>query len=121
MHLRLVLTTEADQHRAEALADQLIKRRLAACVSLTSVCSRYRWQGVTERSEEVQLLIKTSDQRLDDLLAALTDLHSYDTPEILHWSAQAEPAYAAWAQEMISSDDASSAQEATPGNVPPAG
>ena len=121
MHLRLVLTTEADHHRAEALADQLINRRLAACVSLMSVCSRYRWQGVIERSEEVQLLIKTSDQRLEDLLAALMDLHSYDTPEILHWSAQAESAYASWAQEMISSDAASSAQEATPGNAPLAG
>ena len=74
--LLLILTTEADQTRAGALAEQLIMRRLAACVSLMPVQSCYRWQGEIERSQEVQLLIKTSPQRLEELLAALESLHS---------------------------------------------
>jgi len=54
----------------------------------------------------VQLLIKTSPQRLEELLAALESLHSYDTPEILHLAAQAGAAYATWALSALSSDAA---------------
>ena len=43
--LSLVLTTEADLSKAEALAEQLITGRLAACVTLMPVHSSYRWQG----------------------------------------------------------------------------
>ena len=119
--LRLVLTTEADQNKAGELAEQLIKRRLAACITLMPVQSCYRWQGEIERSEEVQLLIKTSSDRLEELLSALQALHSYDTPEILHMAAQAGAAYAAWALDALSPDAASSALEARPGNELPAG
>ena len=102
--LRLVLTTEADQSKAEALAEQLIKGRLAACVTLMPVQSCYRWQGEIERAQEVQLIIKTSPQRLEQLLASLEASHSYDTPEILHLAAQAGAAYGAWALDALSSD-----------------
>ena len=102
--LKLVLTTEANETLAEALAQQLLEQRLAACVSLMPLRSRYRWRGAIERAEEVQLLIKTCPERLQDLLSALKSLHSYDTPEILHWSVQAGSGYAAWATAALSSD-----------------
>ena len=102
--LRLVLTTEADQSKAEALAEQLIKGRLAACVTLMPVQSCYRWQGEIERAQEVQLIIKTSPQRLEQLLASLEASHSYDTPEILHLAVQAGAAYGAWTLDALSSD-----------------
>jgi len=119
--LRVVLTTEADQIKADALAEQLITRRLAACITSMPVQSCYRWQGKIERAEEVQLLIKTSSDRLAELLSALEALHSYDTPEILQMAAQAGAAYAAWALGALSPDAASAALEARPGNELPAG
>ena len=119
--LRVVLTTEADQIKADALAEQLITRRLAACITLMPVQSCYRWQGEIERAQEVQLLIKTSSDRLEELLSALQALHSYDTPEILHMAAQAGAAYAAWALDALSPDAASSALEERPGNEHQAG
>ena len=119
--LRVVLTTEADQIKADALAEQLITRRLAACITSMPVQSCYRWQGKIERAQEVQLLIKTSSDRLEELLSALEALHSYDTPEILLMAAQAGAAYAAWALGALSPDAASAALEARPGNELPAG
>ena len=119
--LRVILTTEADQIKADALAEQLITRRLAACITSMPVQSCYRWQGKIERAQEVQLLIKTSSDRLEELLSALEALHSYDTPEILQMAAQAGAAYAAWALGALSPDAASAALEARPGNELPAG
>ena len=119
--LSLVLTTEADQSKAEALAEQLITGRLAACVTLMPVQSCYRWQGEIERSQEVQLIIKTSPQRLEQLLASLEAIHSYDTPEILHLAAWAGAAYGAWALDALSSDDTSSDPAERPGSEHQAG
>ena len=98
----LALTTEASEARAEALAEALLERRLAACVALTPLRSLYRWQGELERSQEVQLLIKTHPSQLQELELAVRELHSYDTPEWLHWPAEAGPAYAAWLAESCS-------------------
>ena len=77
----LCLTTEATPPLAEALAAALVERGLAACVALTPLRSVYRWQGELQRSEEVQLLIKTHPSRLQELEATVRQLHSYDTPE----------------------------------------
>jgi periplasmic divalent cation tolerance protein len=99
--LALVLTTEASRERAEALALTLLQQRLVACVSLLPVQSHYRWQGGLERAEEVQLLLKTSPELLNDLRAALATLHSYQTPEWIHWQATTAGAYGAWCEEQL--------------------
>jgi periplasmic divalent cation tolerance protein len=98
----LVVTTEADEPRALALARALLERRLVACVSLRPVRSLYRWQGRIEDSQEVELLLKTTPGRLAELEIAVHQLHSYDTPEWLCWSAVAGGDYAAWAWEATS-------------------
>lgn len=102
--LWLVLTTEADAQKASALAEQLISRELAACVSFQAIQSCYRWEGRVEHANEVQLLIKTKAPGLNALLGAIEALHSYDTPEILHWQAQPSHAYGAWAAASINPD-----------------
>ena len=98
----LVLTTEADSTKADQLARALVERQLAACVSCSPVRSTYRWQGQLESAEEVQLLIKTTPQGWPQLEQGLLELHSYDTPEILHWQVQASPSYGAWVHASMS-------------------
>ncbi|MCP9849341.1 divalent-cation tolerance protein CutA [Cyanobium sp. Morenito 9A2] len=109
--LELVLTSEANQSLAEALARDLLERRLVACVSLQPLTSLYRWQGQLECSEEVQLLIKTHPTRLDELKAHLHQRHSYETPEWIHWSARSGGAYGSWVAESC---------DLSPGVAPPA-
>jgi periplasmic divalent cation tolerance protein len=96
--LVLVLTTEADAAQAERLAQALLEERLAVCISLLPITSLYHWQGRIERSTEVQLLIKTSATQLEPLRQRLGALHSYDTPEWIHWQAQTKGAYGLWLQ-----------------------
>jgi periplasmic divalent cation tolerance protein len=102
--LQLVLTTEASAERARALAAELLELRLVACASLLPVQSHYRWQGQITSSEEVQLLFKTSPERLGALREAVLALHSYDTPEWIHWSAASAGAYGQWLAESLSPD-----------------
>jgi periplasmic divalent cation tolerance protein len=73
-----------DRDVADALARELVERRLAACVQvLPGVTSTYRWQGAIERADEVLLLAKTWDDRLDALVATLRARHPYEVPEIM--------------------------------------
>ena len=119
--LVLVLTTEADQARAQALAEALLERHLVACVSLQPLRSLYRWKGELQRDAEVQLLLKTSADQLGRLRDAVMDLHSYDTPEWLTWPVEASGAYGAWTLAQLSSDGLRPAPAGTPGDEPPAG
>ena len=96
MPLILALTTEASLEQARLLAQALLERRLAACVALSPLEAHYHWQGRIEQSSEVQLLIKTHPERLDALEQAVRELHSYDTPEWIHWRAEAAPHYRLW-------------------------
>ena len=79
--LVLALSTEANAERAQQLAEALLERHLVACVSIHPVQSFYRWEGALQASHEVQLLMKTSAQHLAALRSAVSELHSYDTPE----------------------------------------
>ena len=102
--LVLALTTEANAERAHQLAEALLERHLVACVSIHPVQSFYRWEGSLQASHEVQLLMKTSAQYVDALRLAVSELHSYDTPEWLCWPVTPSLAYGAWAIAELSSD-----------------
>lgn len=84
MAARLVLTTCPDEDTARRIARALVERRLAACVTrLPGARSVYRWQDRVEEDEEVQLLVKTTAQRLSALVAAIRELHPYEEPECM--------------------------------------
>jgi periplasmic divalent cation tolerance protein len=118
--LILALTTEASLERAEALARTLLERRLAACVALTPIHSFYHWQGRIEGGQEVQLLIKTHPERLEQLTQGVQELHSYDTPEWIHWEAEAAPDYGGWLEQSCAAGPGISpgGQPPTPGESP---
>ena len=101
MKLLVVLTTEANQAKAEALAAQLLEQRLAACIALQQQQSLYHWQGRIEQDSEVQLVIKTNTERLKALKIALHQLHSYDVPEWIVLSGVCSEAYGSWLSSCL--------------------
>jgi periplasmic divalent cation tolerance protein len=80
----LVFCTCPDQASASRVAQTLVSERLAACVNvLPSVTSVYRWHEAVETATEHLLLIKTAEAAFSALRDRITELHSYDTPEII--------------------------------------
>ncbi len=80
----VVLTTVGGGFDARTLAEELVERRLAACVNVfPQVHSVYRWQGRVEHDEEQLLLIKTAADKVEALEEALRKLHPYETPEFV--------------------------------------
>jgi periplasmic divalent cation tolerance protein len=80
----VVLTTVGANFEVRPLATQLVEKRLAACVNvLPQIQSVYRWQGKIESDSEQLLLIKTVEERLDELKTALFSIHPYEVPEFV--------------------------------------
>jgi periplasmic divalent cation tolerance protein len=94
----LVLTTVGAAFDVAALARELVEQRLAACVNIIPrIESIYRWQGKIETDAEQLLLIKTTEERVEALRAALAARHPYDVPEFVVIQPEAmSDAYRAW-------------------------
>ena len=65
---------------ASELAETLVNERLAACVNQFACESTYRWEGEVVTDDEVVLLIKTTNERYDQLESRIEALHPYDVP-----------------------------------------
>jgi periplasmic divalent cation tolerance protein len=96
----LLLTTVGRAEDARRLAQELVERRLAACVHIDAIDSVYRWQGAVHADAEYRLLVKTAADRVPQLMAALRALHPYEQPALHAWPAgAADGGYAAWVQD----------------------
>jgi periplasmic divalent cation tolerance protein len=82
--IRLVFTTVESRDQAAELAQQLVTRRLAACVTCLTGQSYFRWEGdeVSEQSE-ILLLIKTHSGMLAELERYFANAHPYSCPELI--------------------------------------
>ncbi|MGD8376002.1 MAG: divalent-cation tolerance protein CutA [Acidobacteriota bacterium] len=95
--LRVLTTTDREDH-AGRIAEELVGRRLAACVNIIPrIRSVYRWKGEVARDEEFLLLCKTRPDRFEDLRAAVRGIHTYDCPEVIAVPVTAgDPDYLGW-------------------------
>jgi periplasmic divalent cation tolerance protein len=93
-------STIGSAEEAQALAAALIERRLAACVQVVGpIRSTYRWQGRVQEDEEHLLLCKVPEDRVEEAIAAIEELHAYDVPEVLAFRVESgSPAYLDWVE-----------------------
>lgn len=98
------ISTTCDRREIlEQIAAKLIADKMAACCQLEGpVTSVYRWEGKTESAEEYRLLIKTKAALFSGVAASITELHSYQQPQITAVPiAAATEGYAAWLRDNV--------------------
>jgi len=98
---RTVYVTAADEDQAEDLARALLERGLIACANLLPrMRSLYLWNGEVQDDREVAMLLKTRQDRLEELIVAVERLHPYDVPCVVAWPIEAgSEAYLDWVRE----------------------
>lgn len=102
-HFIQVQTTTGRRDEAEAIAGELVAKRLAACVQIVGpIASTYRWEGEVETAEEWLLLIKTTAAAYETVQEAIKLLHSYEVPEIIALPVEAGSAdYLSWVAAQV--------------------
>ena len=101
--LVFLLTTLDAGTDAPAFARTLVEEKLAACVSVfPPMTSVYRWKGVIEDAREQQLIIKTTEARVEALAARFRSLHPYELPEFVILRPQdVSRMYGEWVRECV--------------------
>ncbi len=85
----IVFTTTPNSEEAELLARKIIELKLAACVQvLPQMNSFYFWKGEIRADSEHLLLIKTLEEKFNELEKFIRENHSYDTTEIVAVSSE---------------------------------
>jgi periplasmic divalent cation tolerance protein len=80
----VIMVTAATRGECRKIGRHLIEMRLAACVSITQpIESIYRWEGKVMDDKEFQLIIKSTRELFPEIKVAISNLHSYHTPEII--------------------------------------
>ncbi|HEX9010147.1 MAG TPA: divalent-cation tolerance protein CutA [Holophagaceae bacterium] len=79
-----IFTTCGSEETALTIAAALVDQAYAACVNiLPGIKSYYYFKGETHLDEEVMLVIKTTQDLFPQVSEIITDLHTYEVPEIL--------------------------------------
>jgi len=80
----IVLVTAADDDEARLIAKVLLEQKKAACVNIMSgIVSLFWWQDKIDQASESLLVIKTGRSLLDEVVALVKEMHSYENPEII--------------------------------------
>jgi periplasmic divalent cation tolerance protein len=80
----VMLVTVPDEATADKLANELVERKLAACVNIIpKVKSVYRSEGKVEKADELLLTIKTRRALVLEIGEFIRKNHPYDLPETI--------------------------------------
>lgn len=99
--IRIVFSTIDSEENARKMARHLVEEHLAACVNIVSnVSSVYKWDDVLEEEKECLLIIKTSENRLEELITRIVDSHPYEVPDVVAFPI--EKGYSSYLEWVIS-------------------
>jgi periplasmic divalent cation tolerance protein len=100
----VVMVTAASQDEAGKIAEEVVRSRLAACVStIPTVHSTYWWEGKVMSDQESLLLIKTTSDKFNSLEETIRKIHSYKVPEIIGIPlSNGSPPYLEWVHRETS-------------------
>ena len=98
-----VVTTTDQEQTAQAIAQDLVAQRLAACVHIGGpITSVYRWQGEVETAFEWTCAIKTLRRLYPAVESRIRQLHNYEVPEIVVLPlVDGSPDYLTWLRAQV--------------------
>ena len=102
----IVLSTFPDEESTISIAEQLINKKLCACVSLTKVRSLYNWNNKLENHIEYIALFKTTSLTVEELKSNIKRAHPYEVPEIVELKMnKVSETYLSWMAEATKKKD----------------
>ena len=96
-----MITTESSRANALRIAKLLIKKKLAACVSIKQIFSIYEWDDDIKETKEFEITIKSKHEFKDYLIDFVNKNSTYDVPQIIYKKYHAEMQYYDWLNKTV--------------------
>lgn len=101
MKVCIIKTTFNNLDDANRLQDLLLNKNLASCIQISHIKSAYLWEGKICNDDEIQLSIKTSKKNAKQVETIISNMHTYEIPQILILNAKASKSYLKWHKAQI--------------------
>lgn len=101
MAMILILVSFESQEDAEKAANYLVDNKLASCVELYPVTNFYYWKGEKVKASEIFGVIKTTEEKFEEVKNALEEILPYETPQIIKLDATANEKYEEWVKVTL--------------------
>ncbi|MEE9434588.1 MAG: divalent-cation tolerance protein CutA [Sphingorhabdus sp.] len=100
--IAMIYTLFPSMIEANDACHTLLREKLIACANrFAPAISHYEWQGEMQSQEKYPVLMKASLDQAENARARLSELHSYEVPAILVWTAKADTPFSGWVDEQI--------------------
>ena len=96
--------TAPNLEEGKRIARVLVEKKIVARVNIIKdIYSIYQWKNKIEESDEVLLIIKTSELKSEELIKKINEIHSYEVPECVGVKIETgSNLYIDWINEAIS-------------------
>ena len=101
--INFVYITAGSTDEARTIGKSLVNSKLAACVNIIgNMNSLYMWGSEIQDDQEVVLIAKTREDRVQELIEKVKSLHSYDCPCIVSLPvSNGNQAFLDWIRETV--------------------
>ena len=81
----LITTTFDNKEECDKVVNLLLEDRLVSCCQISTIKSKYHWQGKIEEADEYQVKMKSKKELYPEIEKVILDNHSYVTPQIVYY------------------------------------
>jgi periplasmic divalent cation tolerance protein len=104
MLLTILYVPCPDSETAAKIVQILIEEKLIACGNIYTSDSMYMWKDNIVKEAECIAIMKTLDHLTILAESKIIELHPYDIPAVIHWSAECNESYLAWVKKQLKSE-----------------
>ena len=101
MKLSILYVPYPTEEEAINAISVMLDKKLIACGNIYRSNSIYKWKGKVVNEPEYVAFVKTSSDKADVAMEKIKELHSYDTPCIIHKIATANQEYITWVHDCV--------------------
>jgi periplasmic divalent cation tolerance protein len=96
MPFLVLYVTYPDEASAKTVSNQLLDKRLIACVNIFPITSMYTWDGAVQNDHEWVSIVKTTLACGQLVENEILSVHPYKIPCIMRMEISANQAYEDW-------------------------
>jgi periplasmic divalent cation tolerance protein len=99
----IIISSVASEEIAIDIAQTLLEERCAGCINIVpKVRSIYRWKGEITDDRESMMIIKTVEDKFEEVNAILEEKSGYETTEVLSFDVKrGSKAYLDWVESCV--------------------